>query len=103
MAVSIAFVHETIPFMKTVERLTNPCFQDTEFASVMKGKHVMNAREETMLESVGEVSGSEKESVHDAEYYKLIAGSDNWSENDDENQNNPLTILLHQATQSNLP
>jgi len=56
-----------------------------------------------LLESVGEVSGSEKESVHDEEYYKLNAGSDNLSENDDENQNNPLTILLHQATQQNDP
>ncbi len=37
MAVFIAFVYETIPFMKTVERMTNSCFQDKEFASVMKG------------------------------------------------------------------
>ena len=63
----------------------------------------MNAWEETMVESVGEVSGSEKESVHDEEYYKLNAGSDNWSENDDENQNHPLAILLHLATQPNDP
>ena len=46
--------------MKIVERMTNPCFQDTEFATVMKGKHVMNAWEENMVESVGEVSGSKK-------------------------------------------
>jgi len=63
----------------------------------------MNAQEETMLESVGEVSGSEKESVHDEEYYELNAGSDNGSVNDEVNQNNPLIILLHQATQSNDP
>ena len=33
----------------------------------------------------------------------MNAGSDNWSENDDENQNHPLAILLHQATQPNDP
>ncbi len=31
MAISTAFVYDTIPFMKTVERMTNPCFQDTDF------------------------------------------------------------------------
>jgi hypothetical protein len=33
MAISAAFVYGTIPFMKTLERMTNPCFQDTEFAT----------------------------------------------------------------------
>jgi len=42
--------------MKTVERMTNPCFQDTDFATTMKGKYVMNAWDKTG-ESVGEVSG----------------------------------------------
>ncbi len=46
--------------MKTLERMANPCFQDTDFATLMKGKHVMNTWEETLLDSVGEVS-SEKE------------------------------------------
>ena len=92
MAVSIAFVYETIPFMKTVERMTNPCFQDTEFASVMKGKHIMNALEETMLASVGEVSGSEKECVNDEENDELNPGSDNGSVNDEVTQTNPLAI-----------
>ncbi len=26
--------------MKAMERMTNPCFQDKDFANVMKGKHV---------------------------------------------------------------
>ena len=26
--------------MKAMERMTNPCFQDKDFAKVMKGKHV---------------------------------------------------------------
>ena len=37
--------------MKTIERMTNPCFQDTPFATVMKGKHVLNEPDETDLES----------------------------------------------------
>ncbi len=37
---STAFLFGTIPFMKTVERMTNPYFQDTEFAKVMKGNYV---------------------------------------------------------------
>jgi hypothetical protein len=60
----------------------------------------MNAWEETMLESVGEVSGSEKASEHDEENYELNVGSDNGSVNDEEN---PLALLLSQATQSNNP
>ena len=39
-AISTALLHGTIPFMKTMERMTNPCFQDTEFPSIMKGRHV---------------------------------------------------------------
>jgi dienelactone hydrolase len=62
MAITTAFLFDTIPYMKTVERMTNPCFLNTGFASVMKGKHVTNTWEETLLESVGEVS-SEKENV----------------------------------------
>ena len=58
---STAFVYDTIPFMMTVERMTNPCFQDTEFATIMKGKHVINASDETagVGESGGKVSGSD--------------------------------------------
>jgi hypothetical protein len=37
--------------MKTIERMTNPCVQDTPFATVMKGKHVLNEPDETDLES----------------------------------------------------
>ena len=75
------YVNDTIPFMKTVERMTNPCFQDTDFATVMKGKHVINDCEETMVESDGEVSGSEKESVNYKENNELNPGSDNESVN----------------------
>ena len=39
MAISTAFLFDTIPYMKTVERMTNPCFLNTEFAKLMKGKH----------------------------------------------------------------
>ena len=48
-----------------MERITNPCFKDTEFATVMKGKHVLNAWDKTVIKYVGEVSGSDKESVND--------------------------------------
>ena len=41
-AVSTAFVYDTIPFMKTMERMTNPCFQEKTFAKVMKHKQVAN-------------------------------------------------------------
>ena len=88
MAVSIAFVYETIPFMKTVERMTNPCFQDVKFASVMKGKHVANTWEGNMLESVGEVSGSEVEFANNEDNDELNPGSDNGSVNDEVNQTN---------------
>jgi hypothetical protein len=50
-AICTAFLYDTIPYMKTIERMTNPCFQDTPFASVMKGKHVLNEPDETDLES----------------------------------------------------
>ena len=42
-AISTAFLYDTIPFMKTMERMTNPYFQDTEFASIMKTKYVIGA------------------------------------------------------------
>jgi hypothetical protein len=82
MAISTAFVFDMFPHMKTVERMTNPCFQNTEFATVMKGKHVMNTWEETMLESVGDISGSE-----------FNAGGDNGSVNDEVNQSDPIAKL----------
>jgi hypothetical protein len=37
MAISTAFVFDTIPYMKTVERMANPCFQNTEFTTLMMG------------------------------------------------------------------
>ena len=104
MAISTAFVFDTIPYMKTVERMTNPCFQNTDFATLMKGKHVMNTWEETPLESVVEFSGSEKENVNDEENDEFNAGGDNGSVNDEVNQsdpiaNDPLANLLSQAAQ----
>ena len=70
----------------------------------MKGKHVTNTWEETMLESVGEVSGSDKENVNDEENEEFNAGSDNGSVNDEVNQSDPIANdsmanLLSQATQ----
>ena len=58
-AICTVFLYDTIPNMKTMERITNPCFQDTPFATVMKGKHVLNEPDETDLESyhVDESSG----------------------------------------------
>ena len=59
-SVSTAFVYDTIPLMKTMERMTNPCFQDNEFCKVMKGKHVTHDPEESAVgvaEYDGEVSG----------------------------------------------
>ena len=50
-AISTAFVYNTIPYMKTIERMTNPRFQKTPFASVMNGKHVLNEPDEPNLES----------------------------------------------------
>ena len=94
MAISTAFVYDTIPFMKTLERMTNPCFQGTDFATVMRGKHVTNVWEEAMIESVGEVSGSEKEND------EFNLGSDNGSVNVEEN---PLATSLHLTAQSNDP
>jgi hypothetical protein len=83
--------------MKTLERMTNPCFLNTEFAKLMKGKHVMHTWEETLLESVGEVSDSEKENVNDEENEEFNAGSDNGSVNDEVNQSDPIANILSQA------
>ena len=41
-AVSTDFLYDTIPFMKTMERMTNPCFPEKPFAKVMKYKQVVN-------------------------------------------------------------
>jgi hypothetical protein len=84
--------------------MTNPCFQNTKFTTLMKGKHVTNAWEETLLESVGEVSDSEKENVNDEENDEFNAGGDNGSVNDevtpsDPIANNSIANLLSQATQ----
>ena len=102
MAISTAFLFDTIPYMKTVERMTNPCFLNTEFAKLMKGKHVMHTWEETLLDSVSEVS-SEKENVNDEENEEFNAGSENGSVNDEVYQSDPIANLLSQATQSSLP
>ena len=99
MAITTAFVFDTIPYMKTVERMTNPCFQNKDFTTLMKGKHVMNTWEETLLDSVGEVSDSEKENVNDEENDEFNAGIDNGSVNDEVNQSDPIANLLSQATQ----
>ena len=98
MAISTALLFDTVPYMKTVERMTNPCFQNTEFASVMKGKHVMNTWEEIMLDSVSEVFGSEKEFANDEENDEFNSGGDNRSVNDEVNQSDPIANLLSQAT-----
>jgi hypothetical protein len=82
-------VYETIPFVKTLERMTNPCFQDTNFAAVIKGKHVLNDWDETMVKSVGEVFGSVKKSIDDEENYEFNPSSNNGSVNDEVNPTNP--------------
>ena len=63
----------------------------------MKGKHVTNTWEETLLDSVGVVSGSEKENVNDEENEEFNAGSDNGSVNDEVTQSDPISNLLSQA------
>ena len=61
VAMSTAFLYGTIPFMKTMERTTNPYFQDTDFAKVMKGKHVRQDSDEPddELEDVKGISSQE--------------------------------------------
>jgi hypothetical protein len=54
----------------------------------------MNAWEETIVESVGEVFGSEKESVNDEKSYELNPGSDNGSLIYEVNTTNPIANLL---------
>ena len=67
---------------------------------VMKGKHVMNAWDETACvgESVDEVSDSDKESVNDEENYELNPGSDHGSVINEVNTTNPMAYLLSQAS-----
>ncbi len=50
VAMSTSFLYGTIPFMKAMERMTNPCFQDKDFAKVMKGKHVEQDPDEFRVE-----------------------------------------------------
>jgi hypothetical protein len=47
---STSFLYGTIPFMKAMERMTNPCFQDKDFAKVMKGKHIEGDPDEFRVE-----------------------------------------------------
>ncbi len=71
VAISTAFLYGTIPFMKTIERRTNPYFQDIDFANVLKGKHVRQDPDEPDNEfegvewfssqEVGNDSGSDRE------------------------------------------
>jgi hypothetical protein len=91
MAISTAFVFDTIPYMKTVERVTNPCFQNTDFTTLMKGKHVTNTWEETLLDSGGDEFNPGSDEFN--------AGSDNGSVNDEVNQSDLLANLLSQAAQ----
>jgi hypothetical protein len=53
-----------------------------------------------MLDSVDEVSGSEKENVNDEENNEFNAGSDNGSVNNEVNQTDQIANLLSQATQA---
>jgi hypothetical protein len=99
MAISTAFVFDTIPYMKTVERMTNPCFQNTDFTTLMKGKHVTNTWKEPLLDSVGEVPDSEKQNVNDEENDEFNAGGDNGSVNYEVNQSDPIANSLSQAAQ----
>ena len=47
---STSFLYGTIPFMKAMEKMTNPCFQDKDFAKVMKGKHMKQDPDEFCCE-----------------------------------------------------
>jgi hypothetical protein len=47
---SAFFLYGTIPFMRAMERMTNPCFQDKDFAKIMKGKHVEGDPDEFRVE-----------------------------------------------------
>ena len=99
-AIATAFVYDSIPYMKTIERMTNPCFQETSFATVMKGKHVLNQPDEPDLESdhveesSGQVIGGDRE--------EEITFERNQGEHSEEHQSGsePLSALLSQATQA---
>ena len=47
---STSFLYGTVIFMKAMERMTNPCFQDKNFAKVMKDKHVEQDPDEFRVE-----------------------------------------------------
>ena len=97
-AIATAFVYDSIPYMKTIERVTNPCFQETSFATVMKGKHVLNQPDEPDLESdhveesSGQVIGGDRE--------EEITFEENQGEHSEEHQSGSeaLSALLSQAT-----
>ena len=96
-AISTAFLYDTIPFMKTMERMTNPYFQDTEFASIMKAKHVIGG------------SDSDRDDVNN-----LLNQSDPIQQSDpiesllseqpdlnfEENQSDPIESLFSEGNQS---
>ena len=73
VVISTSFLFGTIPFMKTIERMTNPYFQDIDFAKVLKGKHVRHDPDEPDNEledlerfssqEVGNDGGSDREEI----------------------------------------
>jgi hypothetical protein len=71
---SISFLYGTIPFMKPMERMTNPCFQDKDFAKVMKGKHVEGDPDDICVE-LEDASGTASENF-DANTTDPIATGD---------------------------
>jgi hypothetical protein len=99
-AIATAFVCDTIPYMKTIERMTNPCFQETSFATVMKGEHVLNGPDEPDHESDHEEKSSGQVIGGDRE--KEITFEGNQGEHSEEHQSGSeaLSALRSQATQA---
>ena len=99
-AIATAFVYDTIPYMKTIERMMNPCFQETSFATVMKSKHVLNGPDEPDLESdhveesSGQVIGGDREEEITFEGNQWECSEEHQSESE------ALSALLSQTTQA---
>ena len=99
-AIATAFEYDTIPYMKTIERMTNQCFQETSFATVMKGKHVLNGPDESDLESDHGEESSGQVTGGDREEEITFEGNQGGHSEEHQSESELLSALLSQATQA---
>ena len=83
--------------MKTMERMTNPYFQDTEFASIMKAKHVIGGSDSDRDDINNLLNQSDPIQQHDPIESLL---SEQQDLNFEVNQSDPIESLFSEGNQS---